>query len=88
MTAPTAERPALLTHAEVVTLFHEFGHVLHQTLTTARFAAHAGTSVQADFVEAPSQIMEHWAWTPEVLDALRPALPHRRAPACRPARRA
>lgn len=67
MTAPTEERPALLTHDEVVTLFHEFGHVLHQTLTTARFSAHSGTSVQADFVEAPSQIMEHWAWTPEVL---------------------
>ena len=67
MTAPTDERPALLTHSEVVTLFHEFGHVLHQTLTTAQYSAHAGTSVQADFVEAPSQIMEHWAWTPEVL---------------------
>jgi thimet oligopeptidase len=67
MTAPTAERPALLAHSEVVTLFHEFGHVLHQTLTTAQYAAHAGTNVQADFVEAPSQIMEHWAWTPQVL---------------------
>jgi thimet oligopeptidase len=67
MTAPSDDRPALLAHSEIVTLFHEFGHVLHQTLTTARYAAHSGTSVQADFVEAPSQIMEHWAWTPEVL---------------------
>lgn len=66
-TKPTPERPSLLTHDEVVTLFHEFGHVLHQTLTRAELVEFAGTSVERDFVEAPSQIMEHWCWQPEVL---------------------
>ena len=67
LTKPTAERPSLLLHDEVVTLFHEFGHILHQTLTTAETARFSGTSTERDFVEAPSQIMEHWCWRPEVL---------------------
>ena len=67
LTKPTAERPSLLLHDEVVTLFHEFGHILHQTLTTARTVRFSGTSTERDFVEAPSQIMEHWCWRPEVL---------------------
>jgi thimet oligopeptidase len=66
-TKPTAERPSLLLHDEVVTLFHEFGHVLHQTLTRAETVRFSGTSTEGDFVEAPSQIMEHWCWRPEVL---------------------
>ena len=66
-TKPTAERPSLLLHDEVVTLFHEFGHILHQTLTKAETARFSGTSTERDFVEAPSQIMEHWCWRPEVL---------------------
>ena len=66
-TKPTADRPSLLLHDEVVTLFHEFGHILHQTLTKAETARFSGTSTERDFVEAPSQIMEHWCWRPEVL---------------------
>jgi Zn-dependent oligopeptidase len=67
LTKPTAERPSLLLHDEVVTLFHEFGHILHQTLTRAETVRFSGTSTERDFVEAPSQIMEHWCWRPEVL---------------------
>ncbi|MET0579541.1 MAG: M3 family metallopeptidase, partial [Ilumatobacteraceae bacterium] len=66
-TKPTAERPSLLTHGEVVTFFHEFGHVLHQTLTKAETVRFSGTNTERDFVEAPSQIMEHWCWRAEVL---------------------
>jgi Zn-dependent oligopeptidase len=67
LTKPTAEGPSLLLHDEVVTLFHEFGHILHQTLTKATTARFSGTGTERDFVEAPSQIMEHWCWRPEVL---------------------
>ena len=66
-TPPTAHRPALLTHSEVETLFHEFGHILHMSLTRAEFARFSGAETEWDFVEAPSQIMEHWAWEPAVL---------------------
>jgi Zn-dependent oligopeptidase len=66
-TKPTAAAPSLLQHSEVVTLFHEFGHILHQTLTRARYLRFSGTSVERDFVEAPSQMLEHWCWQPEVL---------------------
>ena len=48
-------------------MFHEFGHILHQTLTRAELVRFSGTSVERDFVEAPSQIMEHWTWKPDVL---------------------
>lgn len=66
-TKPTPDTPSLLVHDEVVTLFHEFGHVLHQTLTRAELVEFAGTNVELDFVEAPSQIMEHWCWRADVL---------------------
>ena len=66
-TKPSGERPSLLKHDEVETLFHEFGHILHQVLTTAEIVRFSGSSTEGDFVEAPSQIMEHWTWRPEVL---------------------
>ena len=52
---------------EVDTLFHEFGHVMHETLTTARYTSQSGTRTALDFVEAPSQMLENWAFAPEVL---------------------
>jgi Zn-dependent oligopeptidase len=66
-TKPTATRPSLLQHSEVETFFHEFGHILHQTLTTCPYVRFAGTNVERDFVEAPSQIMQHWIWRADVL---------------------
>jgi thimet oligopeptidase len=67
MTKPTSTQPSLLQHSEVVVLFHEFGHILHQTLTKAATTRFAGSSTETDFVEAPSQIMENWTWEPSVL---------------------
>ena len=65
--APTEDVPSLLTHNEVETFFHEFGHVLHNVLTTAALSTQSGTSVSRDFVEAPSQIFENWTWNYEAL---------------------
>jgi peptidyl-dipeptidase Dcp len=64
---PTADTPSLLTMDEVETLFHEFGHGLHGMLTRAAYKGQAGTNVDRDFVELPSQIHEHWAFEPEML---------------------
>ena len=64
---PTGNQPALLTPDEVETFFHEFGHALHGLLSNVRYETLSGTSVPRDFVELPSQIMEHWAFEPEVL---------------------
>ncbi|MBQ4344594.1 MAG: M3 family metallopeptidase [Muribaculaceae bacterium] len=66
-TKPTAETPSLLTLDEVETAFHEFGHGLHGMLTRAQYRGQAGTNVDRDFVELPSQIHEHWALAPELL---------------------
>lgn len=66
-TKPTKDSPSLLQHSEVETLFHEFGHVLHQNLGRTELARFSGTNTERDFVEAPSQIMQHWIWRPDVL---------------------
>ncbi|WP_066013530.1 oligopeptidase A [Endozoicomonas atrinae] len=67
-TPPVGDKPALLTHDEVVTLFHEFGHGLHHMLTKVDYAAISGISgVAWDAVELPSQFMENWCWEKEGL---------------------
>ncbi len=66
-TRPTDSKPSLLTIDEVETLFHEFGHALHGMLSDVNYRTLAGTGVSRDFVELPSQIMEHWAFHPDVL---------------------
>lgn len=64
---PTNTQPALLTPDEVETFFHEAGHALHGLLSNVTYETLSGTAVPRDFVELPSQIMEHWAFEPEVL---------------------
>jgi len=66
-TPSTGEKPSLMKFDDVVTLFHEFGHVTHNIFTTSEYATFSGTSVSRDFVEVPSQILENWAYQPEVL---------------------
>ena len=68
-TKPTADAPALITHDELTTFLHEFGHALHGMFAQGRYPSLTGTAVSRDFVELPSQIMENWAYEPEYLNS-------------------
>ncbi|OPX65353.1 MULTISPECIES: M3 family metallopeptidase [unclassified Methanoregula] len=67
---PDGDKPSLLSHEDVVTLFHELGHTFQATLTRAPYATLSGSNVEWDFIEAPSQALEEWAWQPQVLDGI------------------
>lgn len=67
-TKPTSSSPSLITHDELTTLLHEFGHALHGMLAEGRYESQTGTNVARDFVELPSQLMENWAYEPEYLN--------------------
>lgn len=67
-TKPTGDKPSLITHNELTTLFHEMGHAMHGMVSDVTYRSHAGTSVLWDFVELPSQVQENWCFEKETLD--------------------
>lgn len=67
---PTPKKPSLLKHDEVVTLFHELGHGIHDLVSKTTYSRFHGTNTVRDFVEAPSQMLENWCWTPSQLRSL------------------
>jgi len=66
-TKPTPEQPSFLKHDEVETFFHEMGHIFHNICSKAKYHRFSGTSVERDFVEAPSQMLENWCWEKSIL---------------------
>jgi len=66
---PSASKPALITHNELTTFLHEFGHALHGMMSRCHYRSLSGTNVPRDFVELPSQLMENWAYEKEWLDS-------------------
>lgn len=67
---PTVKKPSVIGIGDIETLFHEFGHALHHSLSKATFVSHSGTSVAWDFVEMPSQMIENWVWDPKLMKRL------------------
>lgn len=67
---PTADKPSLLKHSELIALFHELGHGIHNLASKTRYSKFHGTATALDFIEAPSQMLENWCWTPSVLQSL------------------
>lgn len=67
LTKPSSNCPSLLRISEIITLFHEFGHLAHRFCTKSKWARFEGTAVERDFVETPSTLMENWVWEKEVL---------------------
>ena len=66
----TPEKPALMSHTDVVTFFHEMGHIFHELLSHTKFSRFHGTTVALDFGEAPSQMLENWCFEPKVLELM------------------
>ncbi|KAG5928410.1 hypothetical protein E4U42_000706 [Claviceps africana] len=70
VTPPTKDTPALLTHSDVITIFHELGHGMHDLMGRTKYAKYHGWRGRRDFVEAPSQLLEFWCWLPETLKSM------------------
>ncbi len=67
---PTKDNPSLMSHYEIETFFHEFGHIMHQCLCRSKYSAQSSFKTAWDFVEAPSQMLENWVWDKKILEIL------------------